>query len=122
VFTAEQPLFNSTDVHFIKSAANILAGFLQRSTIETELRNLHTSLEAQVEERTRLLRFLQDVTVMAHETSSIIDAMSIFLDMVRSITGWQMGHVLVISGQDTEVIQSIWSPKKTSAAKFNSSR
>jgi transcriptional regulator with GAF, ATPase, and Fis domain len=96
--------FNLGDANFVQSIANILAGFIQRSSIETELRNLNTSLESQVEERTRLLRFLQDVTVMAHETSSITEATSIFLDMVRSFTGWQIGHLLVIAEQDIGTI------------------
>ncbi len=120
--------FNPGDANFVQSTANILAGIIQRSSIENELRKLNTSLESQVEERTRLLRFLQDVTVMAHETSSITDAMSVFLDMVRSFTGWKIGHVLVISEQDIGTIQkggylslirpSIWSFEKAAILRW----
>ncbi len=57
VYSRKRRHFNLGEANFVQSTANILAGFIQRSSIETELRNLNASLELQVEARTRLLRW-----------------------------------------------------------------
>jgi PAS domain S-box-containing protein len=94
VHSREIRKFKPYDADFVQAIANILAGFIERSSVEDSLRNLNLSLGTQVDERTRMLRLLLDVTVRVNESESVDEAIIVVLDTIRSFTGWQAGHAL----------------------------
>lgn len=60
---------------------------------EAELAELNRELERRVEQRTELLRLLQDVTAIANSAASLGEAMRRALERVGGHNGWELGHV-----------------------------
>ncbi|REK09069.1 MAG: PAS domain S-box protein [Planctomycetota bacterium] len=64
-----------------------------RKHLEAEIQQMNDWLEDQVEQRTEMLRMLQDVTRSANEARTVEDAVLAALARICQYNGWQVGHV-----------------------------
>jgi PAS domain S-box-containing protein len=110
VHTRTQRDFTAEDVNFLRGIVNVLAGSIERKKIEDVLRDLNQDLDRKVNERTALVRLLQEVTIAANDADTISEAMRVALERITKFTGFPVGHVFVSVGGDTkELISSpIW--------------
>ena len=56
--------------------------------------------------QTKYIELLERIAVAANEASNIEDALKICLDEVCKLTGWPIGHVYMLSDDDTDVLVS----------------
>jgi PAS domain S-box-containing protein len=77
---------------------------------EARYRQLTTTLEQHVQERTSLLALIQDVTRAANEATTSAVALQYALDRVCVYTGWPIGHVYraVAPGADRWAPTALW--------------
>jgi PAS domain S-box-containing protein len=110
VHTKSQRDFTKEDVNFLRNIVNILAASIERQKIEDALRDLNQDLDRKVNERTALVRLLQEVTIAANDADTISEAMHVALERITKFTGFPVGHVFVSVGEVTkELISSpIW--------------
>ncbi|HUG94251.1 MAG TPA: CheR family methyltransferase, partial [Planctomycetaceae bacterium] len=74
-----------------------------RKRAEQELSALARSLERKVDQRTRCVRLLQDVAVIANEAESLSEALLLTLKRVCTLVGWPAGHAFLAEEDDGEV-------------------
>jgi PAS domain S-box-containing protein len=110
VHTRTQRDFSKEDVNFIRGIVNVLAASIERKKIEDALRDLNQDLDRKVNDRTALVRLLQEVTIAANDADTISEAMRVALERITEFTGFPVGHVFVSVGGDVkELISSpIW--------------
>ena len=81
-----------------------------RKRAEQELTAMARSLERQVEQRTRLVRLLQDVAVVSNEAQSVETAIETTLERVCLEFGWPAGHAFLLDEdkRQTLVDSGLW--------------
>ncbi|MBI1914684.1 MAG: PAS domain-containing protein [Planctomycetes bacterium] len=95
--TADRRRFSENDVHFLQTLANLLAEALDRHRHDEERKALTTTLEQRVEERTALVRLLQDVAVSANEADTVETALGFALHRICEFGGWSLAHVYQVT-------------------------
>lgn len=82
----------------------------QRKRTQVKLQNLNVTLGQQVEQRSDMLRLLQDITRSANEARTVEDATRAALERIAQHNGWQVGHVwrLADDGSGDMVSSGIW--------------
>ena len=69
--------------------------------------------EEALQNKTQLLQLLQDVTIIANETSTAEDAIQACLDKVCDSMGWPVGHSYIVDSRGILVPSKIWHIKNT---------
>ncbi len=110
VYTKTKRTFTKEDIDFIRGVANVLAASIERKGIEDALWILNQDLDRIVNERTALVRLLQEVTIAANEAETISEAMRVALEKISKFTGFPVGHVFVSVGESAKELVSspIW--------------
>ncbi|MEJ2600128.1 MAG: GAF domain-containing protein [Anaerolineales bacterium] len=110
IHTKNRRIFTEDDTNFIISVANILAASIERKRMEDALRILNQDLDRKVNERTALVRLLQEVTIAANEAETISEAMRVALEKISKFTGFPVGHVFVSVRENAKGLVSspIW--------------
>lgn len=82
----------------------------RRKAAEDDLQRLMADLERQVEGRTRAVKTLQEITVIANESNDVAEALRRTLDRICTQLGWPVGHALLAKPDDPEtfVDADIW--------------
>ncbi|MBW3538975.1 MAG: PAS domain-containing protein [Planctomycetes bacterium] len=93
--------------------AGVVITFLditRRKLAEDELKELNQELELRVVQRTRALKLLHDVAIVANEAATIEQALQHAMERVGRYLGWPVGHAWVPSPDDPNVFVSsgIW--------------
>lgn len=72
--------------------------------------------EQALERNTALIKLLQEVSVGANQASDIESAMQIAIDRVCTFTGWELGHVFLLTwSAQSQLISSLWNSNSTEA-------
>jgi two-component system CheB/CheR fusion protein len=101
-YTSTGRLFTENDVYFLQALANVLSEALDRHGRDEVMKTLAATLEVRVEERTTLVRLLQDITVAANEADTVDAALLFALRRVCEFGGWSLAHVYeVMVGEET---------------------
>lgn len=80
----------------------------RRKKAEQELRSLNVALEKTVVERTRNVRMLQDVAVIANEAESVQEAFHAAVETICRHAGWPGGRAfLMFSNEDSEIFSQV---------------
>jgi PAS domain S-box-containing protein len=110
VHTKSQRDFTKEDINFLRSMVNVLAASIERKKMENVLRELNQDLDRKVNERTALVRLLQEVTIAANDAETISEAMRVALEKISKFTGFPAGHVFVsVEEESKELVSSpIW--------------
>ncbi len=110
VYTKTQRTFTKGDINFIRGVVNVLAAYVKRKAMEELLGALTQDLDRKVNERTALVRLLQEVTVAANDAETISEAMRVALEKISKYTGFPIGHVFVSVGEGSKELVSspIW--------------
>ncbi len=110
VHTKSQRTFTKEDINFIRGVVNVLAASAGRKKMESVLRALNQDLDCKVNERTALVRLLQEVTMAANDAGTINEAMRVALEKISKFTGFPVGHVFVSVDEGTKELVSspIW--------------
>jgi signal transduction histidine kinase len=88
----------------------------RRKKAEQQLRQLNASLEKTVAERTRNVRLLQDVAVIANASDSVEEAFQAAVETVCNQVGWPAGRAFVNKveeGSEAFVQVGQWQPNLT---------
>ncbi|MHC4983005.1 MAG: GAF domain-containing sensor histidine kinase [Planctomycetota bacterium] len=90
-----------------------------RKRADEALKKLTGTLETQIEERTALVRLLQDVADIANAAVFVDDAFRAALDRICRHMDWPLGHAWIVEDGDPETLvdTGVWnleSPKKFS--------
>lgn len=110
VHTTFQRLFTNEDIDFLRGVGNVLAASIEREAMERTLGVLNRDLDRIVNERTALVRLLQEVTIAANAAETISEAIRVALEKISQFTGLPIGHVFVSVGENPrELVSSpIW--------------
>lgn len=110
IHTKSRRIFTEEDINFIRSMANILAASIERNRMEDALMVLNQDLDRKVNERTALVRLLQEVTIAANEAETISEAMRVALEKISKFTDFPVGHVFVSVRENAKGLVSspIW--------------
>ena len=106
VYTKTRRTFTKKDIDFMRGVANVLAASIERKGVEDDLRILNQDLDRIVNERTALVRLLQEVTIAANEAETISEAMRVALEKISKFTGFPVGHVFVLVGERAKELVS----------------
>ena len=98
--------FNSDDLIFLQSVANLVAATIERLQVVEELRRTNEVLEKQVAERSGLVYLNREVMMVANEASTIPEVMQSVLASICVHTGWPLGHVYTMPKTENEPLQS----------------
>jgi PAS domain S-box-containing protein len=110
VHTKFQRVFTKEDLNFILSVVNILAASIENKKMKAALNVLNEDLDRKVNERTALVRLLQEVTMAANDAETVSEAMRIAIEKISKFTGFPAGHVFVSVKDDIKELVSspIW--------------
>ena len=89
----EARVFSSEDLQFLQDILQTLAQAIERERYESDLAELNRTLEQRVEERSRLVKLLQEVAVLANRSTSLEDALENVLGLLCRNLHWQIGQV-----------------------------
>jgi PAS domain S-box-containing protein len=92
------------DVDFLCKFSNVLSIGISERCAEEARKKAETALKSE----TKLVRLLQEISVMSNEASSVQDAMQICLDKVCVHTGFSVGHVYLPEPEGTFVSSNVW--------------
>ena len=80
--------------------------------LEKELGQLRTALQ----ERTRLVHLLQDLTQIANENAPLEDTLHAALDRISDYGGWELGHLYWVTDCGDVSDSGLWHPRTGSDA------
>lgn len=75
--------------------------------LKTEINN-RKKIYKELVHKTKLIQFLQEITIASNEAMTVGEAMQLCLDRVCSFTGWPVGHVYMLDSTGKLIPTKFW--------------